>query len=80
MTTWTYDLHVPNDAQARDLETLRQLAIATWRTSVETLGGRPAEATATLTFRDSSAADGSDAAYVDRETSLWTWHVVGEVN
>jgi hypothetical protein len=76
---WTYELSVPDDTPEDELEGYRELAIATWRTGAECMGGHPGEATATLVdvSPDSEALHRTGA---EPTVSSRVWRVEGQVS
>ncbi|HEY1972563.1 MAG TPA: hypothetical protein VGH89_31740 [Pseudonocardia sp.] len=78
MTDWAYEMRVPNDVVGEDeLDSYRQLAIATWRTAAEATGAMPGEPTAELVTVDPA---GSRPDPVTGEIPRRAWVVRGSVS
>jgi hypothetical protein len=75
---WTYQLAVPDDTPDSELDGYRELAISTWRTGAECMGGSPGEAVATLV---DLGPDGETDRRVGTEPTVASraWHIQGEV-
>ena len=79
MTVYAYEMRVPDDVAEDDLGGFREVAISTWRTGSEGMGGSPGEPRATLKTLDEPVGVIDSITGEVIETCSRVWRIEGEV-